>query len=389
MSTLDPKALERLNAAAFGLTRLFLDKDEIARLMVVALLAGENLVLIGPPGTAKSALIRTLAKSVNCAYYEYLMTRFTEPNEIFGPVDINAFREGEYRRRTAGMLPTAEIAFLDEVFKANSAILNALLTLLNERLYVHGNHRVEVPLLSLFGASNEVPEDEALGALYDRFLLRVYSDNLQSHHFTQLLDVGAALERGSAAKVSAQAGLDAASLRAMQKQMRASLTVSPDFAAAYKGLVFQLRNEGVPFSDRRAVKMLKLFHASALLRGASAPGIPDLALLRHVWSVPGQRVILDELVAPVIEAHAAENPSDADALGGPAIDLAAVAAEVAQIEQTLSAARALSDAQLFAHLKSLDDLRRLLTGRAEAEGLLARIEGMLDALFQSGVLDDV
>lgn len=381
--------LDRINAAAAALSRTFLDKDEIARLMVVSLVAGENLVLIGPPGTAKSALIRTLARSVNCAYYEYLMTRFTEPNEIFGPVDITAFRAGEYRRRTEGMLPTAEIAFLDEVFKANSAILNALLTLMNERVYVHGSHREEVPLLCLFGASNEVPEDEALAALYDRFLLRVYSDNLQSHHFTQLLDVGAAFERGTAKKARPDSEVDADAVRTLQAQVKAGLTVPPDFAAAYKGLVFQLRNEGIPFSDRRAVKMLKLFYASALLRGATAPGIPDLALLRHVWSVPGQRIILEELVAPVLAAHAAAHPEDAADIQGAPVDLVAIAAEVAQIEATLSAARSLSDAQLFAHLKSLDELRQAVEGVPEGEALQARIAGLLESLFASGILDDV
>lgn len=380
--------LDSLNAAADSLRRTFLDKDEIARLMVVALAAGENLVLIGPPGTAKSALIRSLSRSVNCAYYEYLMTRFTEPNEIFGPVDINAFRQGEYRRRTDGMLPTAEIAFLDEVFKANSAILNALLTLMNERVYVHGSHRQDVPLLCLFGASNEVPEDEALTALYDRFLLRVYSDNLQSHHFTQLLDVGAAFERGQGRSAQAQAGVDAAALRTLQAKVRAGLQVPPAFAAAYKALVFQLRNEGIPFSDRRAVKMLKLFHASALLRGAEAPDIPDLALLRHVWSDPAQRVILDALVAPVLAAHRAEHP-EADDISAPPVDLPAITAEIDQIEGLLSAARSLSDAQLFAHLKALDDLRQSLDGVANGEAQRQRIAGLLDALFQSGVLDDV
>src|ERR1700679_2580769 len=116
----------RLARLARALEDRFLGKDEIVRLLLVATIAGEHAVLVGPPGTAKSALIRT---------FERLMTRFTEPNEIFGPVDIAAFREGRYERRTDGMLPDAEIVFLDEVFKSNSAILNSLLTLLNERRY--------------------------------------------------------------------------------------------------------------------------------------------------------------------------------------------------------------------------------------------------------------
>src|SRR3954466_8504746 len=128
-----PAALPmRLAQMARALESRFLGKDEIIRLLLIAVVAGEHCVLIGPPGTAKSALIRSLSELMQARYFEYLLTRFTEPNEIFGPVDIAAFREGVYRRNTAGMIPEAEIVFLDEVFKSNSAILNALLTLLNE-----------------------------------------------------------------------------------------------------------------------------------------------------------------------------------------------------------------------------------------------------------------
>ena len=178
---------QRLRAVGDTLQRTFIGKDEIIRLMCIAVVAGEHCVLLGPPGTAKSALIRTLSKLIQANYFEYLLTRFTEPNELFGPVDIAAFREGHYRRNTAGMLPEAEIVFLDEIFKSNSAILNALLTLLNERKFVSGSDTIECPLISVFGASNEVPTDETLGAIFDRFLLRVQSDNLDAYHFNELL----------------------------------------------------------------------------------------------------------------------------------------------------------------------------------------------------------
>jgi MoxR-like ATPase len=152
----------RLAQIARTLESRFLGKDEVIRLLLIAVVAGEHAVLVGPPGTAKSALIRMFARLIHANYFEYLLTRFTEPNEIFGPVDIAAFREGKYQRRVEGMLPTAEMVFLDEVFKSNSAILNALLTLLNERRYTSGGVVLRCPLLSCFGASNEVPTDETL-----------------------------------------------------------------------------------------------------------------------------------------------------------------------------------------------------------------------------------
>ncbi|HEY2509284.1 MAG TPA: AAA family ATPase, partial [Polyangiaceae bacterium] len=128
----------RLGLIARSLSDRFLGKDEVIRLLLIAVVAGEHAVLVGPPGTAKSALVRTFARLLDARYFEYLLTRFTEPNEIFGPVDIAAFREGRYERRIEGMLPDSEIVFLDEVFKSNSAILNALLTLLNERRFTSG-----------------------------------------------------------------------------------------------------------------------------------------------------------------------------------------------------------------------------------------------------------
>ena len=120
------------------LNTLFLDKQEIVRLLLVSAVAGEHMVLIGPPGTAKSAIIRTFARLIDAKYFEYLLTRFSEPNELFGPVDIKEFREGRYTRRTENMLPEAEIVFLDEIFKSNSAILNSLLTIINERRFSNG-----------------------------------------------------------------------------------------------------------------------------------------------------------------------------------------------------------------------------------------------------------
>jgi MoxR-like ATPase len=285
-----PELSRRLQEGARNLEAQFLGKDEIIRLLFVSALAGEHLVMVGPPGTAKSALIRAFAQVIEARYFDYLLTRFTEPNEIFGPVDIQAFREGVYRRRLDGMLPEAEVVFLDEIFKANSAILNSLLTLLNARRFTHGNIAVRVPIISMYAASNEVPTDEALSALFDRFLLRVRVDYLDSYHFRGLLQKGIELEAKAMNPDVAPAGpvTSARELRELQRNFGNLLRFSEDFLATFKGLVFQIRSEGVGLSDRRIVKLLKLFAASAVLDGREAVNDSDLFVLRHVWNTPEQ-----------------------------------------------------------------------------------------------------
>ena len=177
------------------LKRRFVGRDEVVDLIALAVVAGEHLFLHGPPGTAKSALIHQFAAMVRGRSFEYLLTRFSEPNEVFGPIDLARLREGTVATVTTGMLPEAEFVFLDELFNANSAILNNLLSVLNERVYRRGAEVHRLPLLSLFAASNHLPEDEALRALFDRFLLRCHVDNLKREAMPRLLAAGWELER--------------------------------------------------------------------------------------------------------------------------------------------------------------------------------------------------
>src|SRR5687767_6506048 len=172
------------------LKRAFVGKDEIIDLMGVSLVAGENLFLLGPPGTAKSALVFELGRRLEGRIFEYLLTRFTEPNELFGPFDIRKLREGELLTNTEGMLPEAQLVFLDELLNANSAILNSLLMVLNERVFRRGREKRDLPTLMVVGASNRLPEDDALGALFDRFLLRVTCENVPGERLADVLEAG-------------------------------------------------------------------------------------------------------------------------------------------------------------------------------------------------------
>jgi MoxR-like ATPase len=383
-----PEVVKRLGQVSRTLETTFLGKSETVRLMLVAACAGEHMLLVGPPGTAKSALVRLFAKLVDAKYFEYLLTRFTEPNEIFGPIDIQAFRQGAYQRRMEGMLPTGEIVFLDEIFKANSAILNSLLGVLNERTFTVGANVVRVPMLSCFGASNEVPNDEELMAVFDRFLIRLRSDNLDSYHFQDLLLRGLAHEvskiDGSYDRL--QPLLTANDLRALHLSLGDRLRRVPEeFLAQYKGLVFQIRAEGVSLSDRRAVKMLKLFAASALIDGRPFPDPSDFFLLKHAWNNLDQAEILDGIVGPVLESWYRDHP-EARRTGAVDVGIDALVAEINRIRDLLTGERPLSDIQLFSQLKALNEIKAALTSMQTrpAQEAIQRVDQLLGHVFASG-----
>src|SRR5438552_2680276 len=196
LQTLQAEAEElrkRLNRFRTSLGRFFVEKQELIDLMLIAAIAQEPLLLVGPPGTAKSDLVLKFKDALSLGeddYFEYMLTRFTEPSEIVGPIDISKLREGRYIRREQGKLPTCRLAFLDEIFKSNSAILNILLTIINEKKFYQDGVPQPVRLRILFAATNEIPEQSELAALKDRFCLKAESRSVQEHHFTELIDMG-------------------------------------------------------------------------------------------------------------------------------------------------------------------------------------------------------
>jgi len=376
----------------------FLDKQEIIRLMTVSAIAGEHMVIVGPPGTAKSAMIDMFAKLIDARYFEYLLTRFTEPNELFGPVDISAFREGRYTRRLENMLPTAEIVFLDEIFKSNSAILNSLLHVINERKFQNGPEVVQVPLISLYAASNEVPNDDNLAAMFDRFLVRVLSDNLDSYHFHELMKKGVSLElRKMTGRAFLTPGdvqgrpagelrpvISARELRQIQQNFDKFMAFPEEFLTKYKGLVFQIRSEGISVSDRRAVKLLKLFAASAVFDGRTRVHDGDFFILRHIWNNLNQIKLLEEIVNPVVDAYYREHPEERRFIG-PSASLDDLLTELGLIRDLLTAGGELSDIQLFSQLKNLNEIKvalAALPGEAAAR-MIREVDQLLETVFAS------
>lgn len=187
------QAAAHLRTAIRQASQGLVERESLVELVVLSAVAGEHLLVVGPPGTAKSAAVRRIALALGGSYFEYLLGRFTEPNELFGPVDLRRLREGVVVTETTGMLPEAELAFLDEVFLGSTAILNSLLGILAERPFRRGHTDLACPLRVCVGASNGLPEDPALAAFADRFLLRVFIDRLPDPRLEELLEGGWAL----------------------------------------------------------------------------------------------------------------------------------------------------------------------------------------------------
>jgi len=295
----------RINALRTSLSRFFVQKAELIDLMCVAAIAQEPLLLVGPPGTAKSDLVLKFKDALGLAeadYFEYMLTRFTEPSEIIGAIDVKELRDGRYIRRKEGKLPTARLVFLDEIFKSNSAILNILLTIINEKKFYQDGAPEPVPLKILFAATNEIPEQGELAALKDRFVLKVLSRPVQDNYFTELIDSGL---RGEAYRalnqkpwVEAHATLDdfLKANRYLTYQFAATRSTidgadendrlkffPPDVFAEFQRIVKTLvREDNIFISDRKLVKLYKLFRVRAWLLSGGTVTRSDLVLLAYL-----------------------------------------------------------------------------------------------------------
>lgn len=290
-------SLEKLNALLQHIKETFIGKNEIIDLLGISLLARENAFLLGPPGTAKSAIVRSLSEGIaDGKNFEYLLTRFTEPNEIFGPFDIRKLKEGDLVTNTEGMLPEASMVFLDEIFNANSAILNSLLMALNEKLFRRGKETKKLPTLMFVGASNILPEDEALNALLDRFLIRIKCDYVDPDLLNEVLLAGWKLENNNNAE---SPKITAEEIKELQSACR--LVNLDPIRREYIDVIHSLRNTGINVSDRRAVKIQNIIAASALICGRQEAILSDLWVLKNIWDTEEQIEVLEGIINHIIE----------------------------------------------------------------------------------------
>ncbi len=270
--------IEKIQTFYKVLQEPFVAREDEIKALTLALVAREHVILIGEPGTAKSAIARRTAELINANFFKYLLTKYTEPSELFGPLDLNALKEGKYVRITKGKMPEAEIVFLDEVFNANSAILNALLSIMQERIWYDGYTEIRVPLWTLIGATNRVPEEPELEAVYDRFLVRQYAKPVPENKWSELLDAGWRIESGQIPP--AEPVLDMDTLAQIHKLIfRVDLSpIKSKLLRLYA--IFEER--GIHLTDRRKTKALKVIAAHALLEGRIIAQEKDLVALKYV-----------------------------------------------------------------------------------------------------------
>lgn len=312
----------------------FVAKEEMVDLLGVALVSGENLFLHGPPGTAKTALVHDLCRRLHGRSFDYLLTRFTEPSELFGPFDIRRLRDGELVTNTEGMLPEASLVFLDELLNANSAILNSLLMALNERVFRRGRETRALPVVSFIGASNHLPEDDALRALFDRFLLRARSDHVPGERLGEVLSAGWRLQQPR--PVAEATTLSFEDVRALQ-----SAQAGVELAAVRPKLVdliARIRTAGIAVSDRRAVRLQRVVCASALLSGRLQARVSDLWVLKHIWDTEEQQEPLLGIVQSFIGSEPVAAGDHPRSHAGDEPDPEAIARDFDGLDATLSVA---------------------------------------------------
>jgi MoxR-like ATPase len=302
------------------LSARYVGRERVIRLLQLAVICREHVLLLGPPGTAKTDLVVTFAHQIGAVPFRSLLTRFTEPADLFGPLDVEEFRAGRYQVRTEGMLPGAELAVLDEMFQGSSAILNTLLSVIGDRCFHNGRETVPVPLLSLIGTGNALPVDPGLAAFADRFLLRARVTPVAQDRFDELIRHGSEIEAqrmasaiqanvtatrsGGGAGPGAPGSVRGSGFTVKDVNLISRHLASVDTGAVhsrYRQVVQGLLQEQVELSDRRIVQGLKLVRGAALLRRATIARPADLWPLAHLWTNEEDEQPVAEMVQRVVE----------------------------------------------------------------------------------------
>ena len=261
---MNDKLFQKLQNFRSALNAATLEREDVIDGLMASLLSKQNAFLLGVPGTGKSDLVRNLCTGIAGAnYFGYLLTPTTDPSEVFGPVAVTKLLKDEYTRDVDGYLPSAHIGFLDELFRGSSAILNSLLTLLNERTFNNGKENIQTPIQSIIAATNSWPDEESLQAFADRFLFRPTVDLLKKPVSKRILDEWSL---GLAQRPEAKEHLTLQDLTDLQT-FASQLPVTEDFLDQYGSVWDMLASRNITVSDRRRSQILKFLKAWAVVQG--------------------------------------------------------------------------------------------------------------------------
>ena len=326
--------IERFKLLLREMNRGIYEKETEISLSLLAALAGESIILLGPPGVAKSMVARQLKNAFRDAHsFEYLMSRFSTPDEIFGPVSIQKLKTSDtYERAVDGYLPTADVVFLDEIWKAGPAIQNTLLTVINEKIFRNGNREMHLPLKLLVAASNELPaKGEGLEALWDRFVIRIESRpiKMEKNFRAMLLEVKSSLEVKSEER-RVKNSTDLFEDTISDEQIGADVSISPAEYAEWSQAIDKIgvkeevldaisrirkalralnvdeaaERRNIYVSDRRWKNIVRLLRTSAFMQDREEVDICDLLPIYHcLWQEPEERdairsIVIRSLFAP-------------------------------------------------------------------------------------------
>ena len=285
--------VEKLQNISEELKDMFVERENVIDNSVKALITGQTVLLIGPPGTAKSALTNELCKRIDSGkYFSWLLNRTSDPAEILGPFSIKQMEKDKFLRVTTNKLPESEIVFLDEIFKCNEPTLNILLPIINEKVFYNDGEAIDVPLVTLFAASNEFPEEDSLMALYDRMIFRMYVDYIGDVQ-NKLKMFKSFLKKDSERRVTSVSLRELKKLRAMLDDVEIGDSILKEYIA----LINALLREGIVVSDRRQNECLRVLKANALINKRWAVDETDFKCLKDVlWNNIDDMEVIEEIL---------------------------------------------------------------------------------------------
>lgn len=300
-SNLVTNAQAKLSMIKREMNEQFMERDAVIDCMMYALVSGQSMLMLGDPGTAKSAITYELCSRIeNGKYFQWMLNKTSDPSEILGPYSIKEMENDKFMRITTGKLPEAHIAFIDECFKANAPVLNILLPIMNEKIFYNDGKPNNIPLMTMIGASNEGPEDESLNAFYDRFLFRINVHYVKDAANKKRMYTNFINNRRGLGNLTSKTTITIEEIQALTEASK-SIVVPKEIINKFVKFINDLDKQTIHISDRRQNECFKILQASAIVHGRQQVGIDDFKSLIYVlWDKEEQIPLIESTITKMI-----------------------------------------------------------------------------------------